>query len=251
MASPQIENGYTMVANEILEVFAKTDMNGTQRRILDVIVRQTYGYKRTSHDLSISFIAVATNIHIKQIQRELNKLIEKNIVKVVAEATFSKPRQLAINKDYDSWNSGEVANQLPPNEIDTHTGSELVPSRGSELAPQIKKERKLKEIYIISSDELKFLEVLESITNYPIDRNKDLTMYNTLKDKYPTLDLLEAIENWKIYKLDKPLEKKSNARSQINTSFKNYVQWDKHTKKVTNQEPLTTYKTKGSEEIVW
>lgn len=155
MASPQTENGYTRIANEILEVFAKTDMNGTQRRILDVVVRQTYGYKRIAHEISISFIAKATNIHHKQIQRELNTLISRNILTVVSEATFNKSRGLAINKDYERWLiSGEVANQLPPNEIDTHTGSELVPSRGSELAPQIKKERNSKEMCNINFEEL-------------------------------------------------------------------------------------------------
>ena len=74
---------------------------------------------------------------------------------------------------------------------------------------------------------MNFIKVLETIPKYPIDRKKDLEMYNTMKERYPKLDLLEAIEDWKQYKLDKPLEDKSNARSQINTSFKNYSNWGK------------------------
>ena len=146
MANPQIENGYTRIANELIEALAITDLNGTQRRIIDVVLRQTYGYQRKEHDLSITFIANATNIHKKQIQRELATLIERKIITVVSEATFNKSRILTFNKSYKEWlNSSEVSNKLPPNKIDTHTGSELVPGTGSELATQIKKKENIKQ----------------------------------------------------------------------------------------------------------
>lgn len=146
MSDIGLENGYTRIANEILEVLAITDLNGTQRRILDIIFRQTYGYQRKEHDLSISFIAKATNINKKQIQRELTTLIDRNIISVVSEASFSKSRKLTFNKNYTGWLiRREVANKLPPNEIDTHTGNELVTSTGSELVTQIKKKETIKE----------------------------------------------------------------------------------------------------------
>ena len=84
-----------------------------------------------------------------------------------------------------------------------------------------------KDIYILSDSENKFINILLKIDNYPLDRKKDLDMYKTLEERYPTLDLVEAIEQWRMYKMDKPLKSNSNARSQINTSFKNYVEWNK------------------------
>lgn len=148
MASPQIENGYTRIANELMEALAFTELNGTQRRILDVVFRQTYGFQRKQHELSISFIANGTGIHKKQIQRELNTLIERKIIIVVSEATFNKSRKLSFNKNHKEWLiSGEVVKKLPRSEMDTHTGSELAPTTGSELAPQIKKKENIKEIY--------------------------------------------------------------------------------------------------------
>ena len=146
MADVQIENGYTKIANEILEALAKTNLNGTQRRIIDVVIRYTYGFQRKEHELSISFIANATGIHKKQLQRELAVIIEKNIITVVREATFTKSRIIQFNKNYDKWfDSRQVTNSLPPNEIDTHTGNELAPSTGNELAPQEINKEKLKE----------------------------------------------------------------------------------------------------------
>lgn len=86
------------------------------------------------------------------------------------------------------------------------------------------KERQ-EDIYILTADEERFLATLKQVENYPLDREKDLEMYRTLAGRYSELDLNEAIEQWRMYKLDKPLEEKSNPRSQINTSFKNYVKW--------------------------
>jgi phage replication O-like protein O len=150
----QLENGFTRIANEILDALAKTSLNGTQRRILDVVFRQTYGYKRKSHDLSVTFIANATNIHKKQIQREIITLIEKNIIAVVSEATFNKSRVISFNKKYNEWvDSSEVTKKLPTNTIDTHTGNELDVSTGNGLAPQIKKKENSKEI-VYSPDEM-------------------------------------------------------------------------------------------------
>ena len=133
MQGPQLEDGYTRIANEILEVIARYPINATQFRILMVIWRYTYGFNRKSSELSQSFIAEATGIHKKQVQRELNSLIKMNIVTVEKEANFSSPRILKFNKYYQDW---EGANPLPPNYKDTHTGSELVTSPGSELVTQ-------------------------------------------------------------------------------------------------------------------
>ncbi len=147
-----LQNGFTRIANEILETLAITNLNGTQRRILDVVFRQTYGYQRKEHELSISFIAKATNIHKKQIQRELSNLIKMKIVTVIREATFGKSRIIKFNKNYNEWllNSREVTEKLPPNGIVPHTGNGLAPSTGNGLAPQRKKKENIKESAIDS-----------------------------------------------------------------------------------------------------
>lgn len=148
MESPQLENGYTRVANEILEALAMTNLNGTQRRILDVVMRQTYGYQRKEHELSVSFIAKATNINKRQIQRELSDLTEKNIILIKQEATFDESRVLEFNKNYKGWSiSQEVTKKTPDDIIDTHTGDKLDITGGDELDTQIKKKENIKEIY--------------------------------------------------------------------------------------------------------
>lgn len=131
MGDVQLENGYTRIANEILEALATTSLNGTQRRILDVVFRYTYGFSRKKHELSITFIAKATEINKMQIQRELASLIQRNIVLVVTEASFSKSRIIAFNKKYSEWlnsdtsqqNSEQLADSLTPSEKANETVS--------------------------------------------------------------------------------------------------------------------------------
>jgi DNA-binding transcriptional regulator YhcF (GntR family) len=91
--------------------------------------------------------------------------------------------------------------------------------------------KEINNIIIINPEEAQFLKVLETIQNYPLDRKKDLDMYKRLKERYPELDLIESIKDWAMYKQDKPLKAKDNPRSQINTSFKNYVKWGRNLKK--------------------
>ena len=103
MASPQLENGYTKIADEILEVLPKYKFNGSQMRILMVILRYTYGFSRKQHELSLTFISEATGMNRTQVRRELNTLIAKNVILVLKEASFRKPRVIAFNKNYDQW----------------------------------------------------------------------------------------------------------------------------------------------------
>ena len=132
MAKPQTEEGYTIIANEILDVLPLFKFNGTQLRILITVIRFTYGFKRKEHELSLKFIQKATMIDKRNIQKEVKKLIDLNVLKVTQEASFTTARTMGLNKDYDSWlikRSGqieqEVSNLQGDGELTTPTDGEL------------------------------------------------------------------------------------------------------------------------------
>lgn len=155
MANPQVENGFTRIANELLDKLAETKMNGTQFRILMIVFRYTYGFQRKEHELSETFIANATSIHKQQIKRELKDLIDRKIITVVRQATFTDPRVISFNKNYKQWKGIQVSKTIPGNQTDTITGSGLDTSTGSGLATQERKSLKKvsKEIYIPEKSE--------------------------------------------------------------------------------------------------
>ena len=98
MHGPQLEDGYTRIANEILEAIYQTKFNATQLKIILLIIRYTYGFNRKNHDLSLSFIEKATGISKRYVSSELNRLIENRVVIVYENHTNTQSRRIGLNK---------------------------------------------------------------------------------------------------------------------------------------------------------
>ena len=103
MANPQIENGYTAVANEILDNLYKFSLNGTELKVISCIFRYTFGFHRKSHKLSASFIARWGNCDLRAVKRALKKLQENKIIIRVNPNIKGKAAEIMINKDYKQW----------------------------------------------------------------------------------------------------------------------------------------------------
>lgn len=106
--NPQTEDGYTKIANELLEQLCKADFTLTELKILLVVIRQTYGFGRKKHELSIGFISEATGISDRGIRSAIKKLIKSNVLIEFKPKFGSKPRELGINKRYLTWIYGEA-----------------------------------------------------------------------------------------------------------------------------------------------
>jgi phage replication O-like protein O len=102
MANPQIEKGHTRIANEIIEQISKTDLNGTQMRIIMVIWRYTYGFSRKEYEMALTYLAEAINSTKSHVVKELTTLIDRKIVSVVGIGP-RRGRILSFNKNYDEW----------------------------------------------------------------------------------------------------------------------------------------------------
>jgi len=129
---PQLEDGHTRIAHEILTNTAKLKLNGTQFRIILIVWRYTYGFHRKETDLSVSFFAEALSISKRQIQRELNAMIDIGIIVEKNKPTFNKSRVIAFNKLY----STQVTKKTPHDVLDTAPGDGLDTSTGDGLDTQ-------------------------------------------------------------------------------------------------------------------
>jgi phage replication O-like protein O len=150
MTNVQPENGFTRVANELLEVVAYQKFNGTQSRIILTLWRYTYGFSRKEHDLSLTFISRATGIHKQQVKKEMDKLIEKKVILVTEESTYNTSRKIKFNKDYSQWKDLQLPEELTVSENAYTTVSESTDPTVSENAyPTVSEfayqERKYKE----------------------------------------------------------------------------------------------------------
>jgi phage replication O-like protein O len=101
LADVQLENGYTRIANDILENMATIKLSPTQYRILFLVWRYTYGFKRKEHDLSLTFLSNATGCDKRQIQRELKNLEERKVI--FQDIKNGSYRKISFNKNHGEW----------------------------------------------------------------------------------------------------------------------------------------------------
>ena len=106
MANPQRENGHIDIANEIAEKLARTQLSGTEHRILWAIWRKTWGWHKKEDRISLSQLVKMTELDRRSLRRTLKGLIEKNIViknfgrDKIAPGSINF---LRFNKDYETW----------------------------------------------------------------------------------------------------------------------------------------------------
>lgn len=127
----QLENGFTRIANELMDVIAQTKFNGSQFRILMAVVRATYGYNRKSADLSVSFLAKATGLPDRHVRKEVNLLLQAKVLIEYKEPTKTSSRELGLNKNYGEWCICTSGADTP--EVQLHLTGEEQLHRGGEV----------------------------------------------------------------------------------------------------------------------
>lgn len=146
--SVQLENGYTRVANELLEQVVLYKLNASQLKIVLTIIRYTYGFNRKSHSLSLNFIAKATGISKRYVSSELTKLIDGNVVLVTQEHTDTQSRELQLNKDYKSWEGNTEVHQVNnPSTGEEQNTTTVEQSFTTTVEQSFHQERHIKDIY--------------------------------------------------------------------------------------------------------
>lgn len=101
MANPQKENGYTAIANELIEAFMRLNLSQHSWRILFCVIRYSYGWNKKSASLTCTQISRLTGIDVRLVPRTLRNLLGKNVI--VREKNSFK-----LQKDYSRWLSSAV-----------------------------------------------------------------------------------------------------------------------------------------------
>jgi len=103
MANPQKENGYTAIANEIMEALMKYRIPGEKMQVLLCVIRMTYGFVgRRDVELSNNKIAQLTGLKRQNVIRSLSWLESKLILSRI-KTDSKRTNTLKFNKDFDGW----------------------------------------------------------------------------------------------------------------------------------------------------
>ena len=113
MANPQLQNGYTKIANELLEAICRLNVSGNEMRILLYVIRRTYGFNRKFAEIPLSEISVAIGMRREHIQKALKKLAGRKIIELHTYCG-TKSQTISIVKNYEEWTVESCASCLLP-----------------------------------------------------------------------------------------------------------------------------------------
>lgn len=101
------DDGYTRLANELLEAVMSADLTARQLKIFMAIVRKTYGFGKKLDRITNTQIAEMTGIHHTHVCTAKNEMIAMNVL-------FNKGNSIGINKVISEWdfNISQVSETL-------------------------------------------------------------------------------------------------------------------------------------------
>ena len=130
MSSPQLENGYARIANEVLMALAQLDLSPYEARVMWVIFSKTYGnYGRKMDKISLSQFSDWTGIERRNVRRSLASLLARN---VIAASPNGNGVSYGLQKDHDRWKPRGVSPK-------TLSGKTLSPKTLKVVSPETPK----------------------------------------------------------------------------------------------------------------
>ena len=123
------DDGYTRIANELLEAVMSADLTARQLKVVLAVIRKTYGFGKKFDRITNTQIASITGIHHTHVCTAKNEMIAMKII-------VTQGNQIGINKVISEWNFGisqhsetlaksankslaEVANDHSPSQLNT------------------------------------------------------------------------------------------------------------------------------------
>ena len=127
MASPQKENGYTAIANELVEALTKIRIPGEAMQVFLCIFRKTYGFNKIDDAISLTQFMVNTGLKKNAVCKGLAKLKQMNLI---TQKGYSVAHIYRVNKDFSTWLP------LPKKSTSTPKGESGVPQKVNNHTPK-------------------------------------------------------------------------------------------------------------------
>ena len=194
---PEIDDGHTKIANELLDAIISRDFSKRQLKIIFFIIRKTYGWNKSEDDISRSQMSDETGLKNPHITTTIQELLELNVI-IVGSGKYAK--RYKINKYYDTWRFTEtvtITKTVPITE--TVTITKTVTNRyqnGNNLLPKQYPQKTItkdntKDICI---EVINYLNYKTGKSFKPVKSNLDLIKAR-VKEGYTKDEMLSVIDN--------------------------------------------------------
>ena len=101
MSNPQLENGFTRIANEILEALARTNLSPYEWRVLMFLFRKTYGHQKKADAIPRSQFSNGLCLDRRLVHRAIKSLESKRLLVISRDDSGAVSYQ--FQKDYTKW----------------------------------------------------------------------------------------------------------------------------------------------------
>lgn len=117
------DNGYTRIANELLEAIASADLTARQLKLMLAYVRKTYGFNKKSDRIADDQIAQITGLSRQNVNKAKKELLSMNCL-------LMEGSQIGINKEVSAWQFSkclQVSNLVSKPETNSVSKLETLP----------------------------------------------------------------------------------------------------------------------------
>ena len=123
----ELDDGYTRIANELLESIASADLTARQLKLMLAYIRKTYGFNKKSDRIADEQIAQITGLSRQNVNKAKKELLSMNCL-------FLDGSKIGVNKEVSAWRFSkclQVSNFVSKSE--TRNVSKLETSEVSKL----------------------------------------------------------------------------------------------------------------------
>ena len=95
-----LDKGYLRLANQIQDALCIVELSGREFRVLNAIVRLTYGWSKKEDQIANSLIADKTRLAVKHTSEAVLSLAYRNIIRM---RRIGQTRYIGVNTCLDKW----------------------------------------------------------------------------------------------------------------------------------------------------
>ncbi|NYT74228.1 replication protein [Halomonas sp. QX-2] len=107
---PQVEDGYTRIANELFDEIIGAPVTDRERRVVLAVVRLTYGWNKKSDRIFAEDVAKLTKMHESRVSKVISELVRRNVI--FRKGGSRSP--ITLNKDVPSWEPSNGSKRKAP-----------------------------------------------------------------------------------------------------------------------------------------
>jgi phage replication O-like protein O len=108
VADVQLEQGFTRLANSLLEALTAARLPGAHVAVVLAVVRRTFGWRRSSALISIADLVSDTGLEERTVRRALADLTAWGVVR--RGDSVGRSARISIAKDFEAWEVGDTSN---------------------------------------------------------------------------------------------------------------------------------------------